>query len=504
MAHALGEADVERTFLARAQAYRHLFDPSTGFLRAKRNGAFLVPFDPTEVNSHYTEANAWQYAFFVPQDTEGLVRLHGGRAAFAAFLDRLFAAPAKTTGRDQPDISGLIGQYAHGNEPSHHIAYLYCHAGQPWKTQQRVREILDTLYADAPDGLSGNEDCGQMSAWYVISALGFFPVTPGTAEYVIGTPLFPSAAIHLENGRTFTVRAPGAGAGSPYVQRATLHGSPLRGPVLAHADVVAGGELVLEMGPSPSRWGSAEDEVPRTELAGPPVVAVPVVANGERFFRGSAEIAFATVDGPGVIHVSTDDGKTFAPYTAPIHVERTSDLVAYAARDGRESPRIRAHFLRVPHDWTIHLATRYASQYPATGDAALIDGLHGREAWWTGDWQGYDGDVDATLDLLAPTDLHVVRVGFLQDVKSWIWLPKELRVEVSDDGKAWRPFGTATHDVAERLEGRTIHPLEVKGDARARFVRIVAQSRGPCPDWHPGHGHKSWIFADEIEVDPAK
>ena len=180
MARALGKEEDYATYIRRAQSYKNLFDPSTGFMRAKINGGWLAPFDPAEVNFNYTEANAWQYSFYVPQDVRGLIGLMGGGERFAARLDSLFTVSPKTTGTELPDVSGLIGQYAHGNEPSHHMAYLYNFAGRPWKTQERVRSIMDGLYHAGRDGLCGNEDCGQMSAWYVLSALGFYPVTPGT------------------------------------------------------------------------------------------------------------------------------------------------------------------------------------------------------------------------------------------------------------------------------------------------------------------------------------
>ena len=200
MARALGRSDVARTFEERAQSWKNLFDPATGFFRPRRNDTWITPFDPAEVNFHLTEANSWQYSLFVPHDVEGLATMHGGRDKLAARLDALFTAPSATKGRDQADISGMIGQYAHGNEPSHHMAWLYDYAGQPWKTQERVRQILGTLYSDQPDGLCGNEDCGQMSAWYVLSALGIYPVCPGRPEYVLGTPLFPEATLHLPGG----------------------------------------------------------------------------------------------------------------------------------------------------------------------------------------------------------------------------------------------------------------------------------------------------------------
>ncbi|MCP5045871.1 MAG: glycoside hydrolase family 92 protein, partial [bacterium] len=226
MAKALGKTEDYKYYLQRAQYYKNLFDPSTGFMRARMKGTWFTPFDPAEVNFNYTEANAWQYSLFVPQDVQGLIRLMGGKEKFIAHLDGLFSADSQTTGRQQADITGLIGQYAHGNEPSHHMAYLYCYANQPWKTQQLVRRILDTLYTDKPDGLSGNEDCGQMSAWYIMSAMGFYPVTPGQDTYVIGTPLFKRTVIDVGNGEIFTISANKVSAQNIYIQSASLNGQP--------------------------------------------------------------------------------------------------------------------------------------------------------------------------------------------------------------------------------------------------------------------------------------
>ncbi|MFC1629511.1 GH92 family glycosyl hydrolase, partial [Gemmatimonadota bacterium] len=197
IADEIDRPDAWREYTERARFYQNVFDPSTRFMRAKLDGHWQSDFDPREVSFHYTEANSWQFSFFAPHDVNGLIRLMGGPEQFIERLDGLFTADSETTGRQQSDITGLIGQYAHGNEPSHHMAYLYSYAGESTKTQERVREILDTLYSDAPDGLSGNEDCGQMSAWFVLSALGFYPVCPGQPDYVIGTPPSPRASIRI-------------------------------------------------------------------------------------------------------------------------------------------------------------------------------------------------------------------------------------------------------------------------------------------------------------------
>jgi putative alpha-1,2-mannosidase len=267
MAQALGAREDARLFYERAEFYRNLFDPSEGFMRGRlADGSWKTPFSP-RLSSHrqdeYTEGNAWQYSWFVPHDVRGLIRLMGGREAFIAKLDELFETTSELEGTAPPDISGMIGQYAHGNEPSHHIAYLYAYAGAPWKTQERVRQITETLYGTAPDGLPGNEDCGQMSAWYILSAIGFYPVNPAEGIYVIGAPHFEEVSIALEGGRRFTVIARGVSATNKYIQSATLDGWPLDRCYITHDEIVAGGTLVFTMGDAPNEdWAVGESAAP--------------------------------------------------------------------------------------------------------------------------------------------------------------------------------------------------------------------------------------------------
>jgi predicted alpha-1,2-mannosidase len=267
MAKATGKRDIAATFAKRATNWRNVWDPGTGFMRAKlSNGQWHEPFDPTFAGygSDYTEANAWQYSWYVPQDVAGLIGAMGGDAKFVAKLDQLFDAkvdPAQF--KDVEDITGLIGWYAHGNEPSHHIAYLYDYAGAAWKTQQRLKQIMDSQYAARPDGLAGNDDLGQMSAWYVFSALGFYPVTPASDEYAIGRPFVPKAEIHLPNGHTFSVVADHMDDAHPYVGAVTLNGKPLERVYLHHAEILAGGELHFTMQAEPNKqWGQADTTRP--------------------------------------------------------------------------------------------------------------------------------------------------------------------------------------------------------------------------------------------------
>jgi len=246
-------------FTKRAGFYANLFDKSTGLMRGKKaDGTWVSPFNPLTIShaeskgGDYSEANAWQYTWSVQHDVEGLIKLMGGPDKFAARLDSLFTMDSKVTGEGSTlDVTGLIGQYAHGNEPSHHIAYLYTYAGQPWKTQELIPKILKEQYKSTPDGLSGNDDCGQMSAWYMFSALGFYPVNPAEGKYIFGTPAFPKAVIHLGD-KDLVIEAPGVSEKNIYVQKIELNGKTIAGNFITHKELMAGGKLLFTMGPKPA------------------------------------------------------------------------------------------------------------------------------------------------------------------------------------------------------------------------------------------------------------
>ena len=267
MAAAMGKKDIAARFSERAHNWRNSFDPETGFVRARKSdGAFRTPFDPTAINygSDYTEGNAWQYSWFVPQDQAALFAAMGGDEAVVAKLDAMFEFDnSKLDYSHAEDIAGLIGQYIHGNEPSHHVAYLYDHAGAPWKTQERLKQIVDSQYKPTPDGLSGNDDLGQMSAWLVFTALGFYPVTPGSLQYAIGRPFVERAVLDLPNGGRFTVIADHMDEGHPYVGEVRLNGKRLDRSYISHDEIMGGGTLRFTMQAKPNtRWATASTARP--------------------------------------------------------------------------------------------------------------------------------------------------------------------------------------------------------------------------------------------------
>ena len=241
-----------------AKAYKIYYDPEVGYMRGKDSeGKWRTPFDParsTHRSDDYCEGNAWQWSWFVPHDPEGLMDLVGGKDVFLSKLDALFAASSEITGESvSADISGLIGQYAHGNEPSHHIIHFYNYAGQPWKTQELVDQVLYTLYFNNDNGLSGNEDCGQMSAWYILNAMGFYQVCPGKPVYSIGRPLYDKVTINLTNGKKFVIEAINNSRENKYIQSMELNGKALTEPFFTHDDIMQGGKLVFTMGNTPKK-----------------------------------------------------------------------------------------------------------------------------------------------------------------------------------------------------------------------------------------------------------
>ncbi len=490
-------------FESRSHSFENLFDPQTGFMRPKKNGGFISPFAPNEVTFNYTEGNAWVYTFFVPQDIKRLIELEGGSEKFAAKLDELFTTTDKLAGREQPDITGLIGQYAHGNEPSHHIAYLYDYAGQPWKTQKLVRQIMDEFYRPEPDGLIGNEDCGQMSAWYVLSAAGFYPVTPGNPSYDFGTPLFPKMIIHLENGKKFTVEAPSVSDRNLYIKSIKINGKAPLDWGIAHKTIMEGGLLEFEMSPVPTDARGIsyirEGYIDR-------FVAVPYIEGGSRVFADKANIALKAITPDTEIHFTLDasePNEKSPVYSAPITIDASAAVKAVAInKRGDKSLIMDATFVKKPNNWIVSIASKYSSQYTGGGDEGLVDGIRGTTSFASGEWQGYQGqDLIATVDLKKETEIKRVGGGFLQVARSWIWMPTHIEFEVSDDNVNFRKVADIKTDIAVTdMESKVRDYTQTIAPTKARYVRVHAYNLGKIPSWHPGAGGDAYIFVDEIII----
>ncbi|HEY9167585.1 MAG TPA: GH92 family glycosyl hydrolase [Candidatus Kryptonia bacterium] len=506
MAKRLGKMDVYREFNQRSLFYSNLFDSTTGFMRAKySDGKWATPFDPFSVSGHYTEANAWQYTFFVPQDIGGLIKLYGGKENFADKLDSLFSERSQLEGRYQPDISGMIGQDAQGNEPSHHVAYLYDYAGKPWKTQNIVREIMSRFYTDKVDGLCGNDDCGQMSAWYVFSAIGFYPVTPGQNTYAVGSPLFSRIDIKLPNGKNFIMKANGASDDAKYIASATLNGKPYEKAYLTHSDIVDGGELELSMVSTPNKsWGI---DSPGLFVMAPDhaVVEMPSVISGGNIFYDSTTVTLLTSDSSAVVRYTLDGsepGEKSNLYRDPL-VIRTSRTVKAAAftGGGKRSMTAVSTFTKSLYPPAKYVNS-FADKYPGGGLMGLTDGRVGTTNYQTGEWQGFEGtDLDVTIDLTKEKKIDELSTGFLQDTDVWIFLPEYVDYFVSSDGINFTKVSEVRNDVDSQKEGSLVKHFDAKfNGTEAKYVRVLAKNIGVCPPWHKGAGGKAWLFVDEVTI----
>jgi predicted alpha-1,2-mannosidase len=491
----------------------NVFDPSTKFMRARRGGSWFSPFDPTEVNFNYTEANSWQYSFYVPHYPEHFAQLLGGKDSLEAKLDALFKNQKGLTGRNQADITGLIGQYAHGNEPSHHIAYLYNYTNNPFKAQIYLDSIMRHFYRNAPDGLAGNEDCGQMSAWYVFSSLGFYPMSPGKPEYELGRPMFQAATIYLENGKTIQMKAPKNNAKNKFVKSVKWNGVALNN-TLSHLDMMKGGTLEFEMGEEPLVIANSENSSQNFEIQWPEKwTPAPYVVNEERVFEDRMKLGLDVIrldtNDLQFIFYQLDSLSDWQTYERPIIINKTTDLQFRAQRRTPKGsigngPIIQALLSKGNKELTLQLHTPFENQYAASGENALIDGVRGGIDYRTGDWQGFwDKDVQATVTFDTPKKMQAFGISLLQDQAAWIFFPHSWTVEISENGTDFREIGSqsiANPAINTEVRERKEIWMDLKTEKSIQAIRFTLKHVEKLPNWHLNPGQPSWIFADEVLI----
>ncbi len=469
MAKLLKKQEDYQYYMMRSQNWKNIFDWETGFMRPKKNGGWDKPFDPREVNNNFTEGNSWQYSFFVPQDISGMIETYGGTEKFEAKLDEMFNAESKTTGREQVDVTGLIGQYAHGNEPSHHMAYLYNYVGKPEKTKEKVHYILNEFYKNTPDGLIGNEDCGQMSAWYVLSAMGIYAVTPGQPIWDINEP-FLDAKVSIDGNKPNYLHLPNARGILPQFGMEKIDNPPFKSI-------------------SPVPVIQAESKAFKDKL----LISISDKYENEKYFK---YLIFYKIEGQ----------KEFILYLTPFEIDKTTKIYAYKYDMGMRmtiSDTISATFFKKPKNYSINIKSKYNPQYHAGGPEGLLDGILGTENWRKGDWQGYQSqDFDAVVDLQEVKNITEISARFLQDQRSWIVMPTKVEYYISEDNVNFTYFGSVNNTLDPKIEENTIlnfSSIETKSK-KARYVKVIAKNFGKLPEWHQGFGGDAFIFVDEIIV----
>lgn len=472
MALLLGKEEEYRYFMERSQNWKNLVDPETKLMRPRKNGGWLKPFDGREVNNHFTEGNSWQYSFFVPHDVQGLIEFHGGNEKFEQKLDELFSLPAQTTGRHQVDITGLIGQYAHGNEPSHHVAYLYNYIGKPEKTKEKIHFILDEFYKNTPDGLIGNEDCGQMSAWYVLSSMGIYSVSPGQLGWQTTEPYFDEVKINFEDGTS---------------------------------------KILTKNTPEPELQNLGFEQVKMLiQKDTEQIVPVPYIEFDNVSFSDIMWVTLKAIDPKDSIFYSVTNhyknskitSGNSSLYTKPFFINRTTTVSAYAVKNGKRSKTVSATFHKRPNNYSIEIISKVHPQYTADSPEALLDGIEGTDNWRKGNWQGYQGtDFEATIDLKTEKEISSVTANFLQDARPWILAPEKMMVYSSIDGKNFEFLGEINSQLNPEDEKLQIENLEVKFQSiKTKYIKVIAVSRGKLPQSHVSAGEPSFIFIDEIMI----
>ena len=463
MAMILNKNEEYDYFMQRSQSWKNVFDWNTGFMRPKKNGGWDKRFDPREINNNFTEGNSWQYSFFVPQDIPEMINAYGGNEKFEAKLDEMFNSESKTTGREQVDVTGLIGQYAHGNEPSHHMAYLYNYVGKPEKTTEKVHYILDNFYKNTPDGLIGNEDCGQMSAWYVLSSMGIYSVTPGKAEWIETEPLFENIKVNFEDDSS---------------------------------ELITFESVDWRLGIQMTKYNWIKPKLTES------IVPVPIIQAESKSFQDKMKIEIIS-NSNEPIYYRTSFEHDIQRYLSPIEIDKSCTVYAQTIRNHSErSKEISAQFFKKPNNYTIDIKSTYNPQYHAGGNDGLLDGIFGNTNWRKGDWQGYQGqDFEAIVDLQQTKSISEIHSNYLQDQRSWILMPTKVEYYTSMDNINFTLVTTISNDVNPKQEENSIKDFSyTTKPINARYVKVKAYNFGKLPEWHQGFGGDAFIFVDEITI----
>lgn len=489
IAKALELTEDEKYFNWLSKGWRNVYNTETQFMQPRKNGGWLTPFEPKRVDNNYTEANAWQYSFAVPQE---YWRIHE-----MAKVSKIFNSDSKTTGRDQSDITGMIGQYAQGNEPSHHIPYLFNNIDS---SRKYVKKICKTYYKPTPEGLCGNEDCGQMSAWYVFSAMGFYPVNPTSNKFVFGNMLFDS--VRFANGNISSIIYKN--------KEPKMHW---------FGEYQHSNEFIFWKETEELYYGY-EHEYLSNGSEEKIQLSSPIIESGSQVFKVKTTVtlksnnlknlySYSPAKQPnGVIYYTLNSETPTLQSnkyndSSKIVIDKNTTLKAvYIMDSGIVSPISIAHFYKKPNNYTIKINSTYNKQYTADGDEGLIDGLLGETDWRKGRWQGYQSqDFEAIVDLQTEKEVKQIAASFLQDSRSWILFPTSVTYFGSTDGISFERITTIKNEIPDSDLKVQRKKISHSGTSQKfKYIKVQATNYGALPPWHQGAGGDAFIFIDEIEI----
>lgn len=530
VARILGNHKDRYYFLKLSENYRNVYDPEVGFMRGKdASGAWRPNFSAIEWGGPFTEGSSWHYSWSVKHDQQKLIDMMGGNEAFVQKLDDMFTTPPDflvgSYGAEIHEmtemVAGNMGQYAHGNQPVHHVLYLYQYARQPWKTEKWVRKVMSNLYGTGPDGYCGDEDNGQMSAWYVFSSLGFYPVTPGTGQYVLGSPSVKKATIYLNNGQTIEIDAENNSKQNIYVRNLKVNKQDFSKSYIDHSQLLKGATLEFEMSDQPNvnntslqlpyslsndseiNWDNLDpNHVPDIK----PTVKPVVISEAPTHFRDAFSVKINSKTENAEIYYTldgSDPDQNSARVSDNISITESAmlKLRAYKANHYK-SPITSKEFIKVDHNYKVDLSEAPSKQYSAAGPISLVDRRFGSENYHDGRWMGWQGkDVEVLIDLEETRNVERVGISVMQNQGAWIFLPESVEILASADGTSFSSIGSFSPELQPNTNGTQLLHLTKNVNADFRYLKVTVKSYNELPEWHQGAGGKPFIFVDEIIIE---
>jgi len=521
VAEKLGKDSLRSVYMQRSIGYRNLYNSDNQYLYPKYSTGKWRNINNSSWDDYianYVSGNLWGYTSYVPHDLEGLINLIGGKQAFSDWLDRIFADTSSISGELHVDISGFIGKYGHGDEPSHHMPYLYNYTGKPWKTQEKVRQILKEFYNDTPDGLNNNEDFGQMSSWYIMSSLGFYPVSPVDMTYVIGSPNLKEATLNLENGKHFKVKAHNISDKNIYIQSVSLNDKELKRSYIYHDEIMDGGELVFKMGNTPNKdWASEKENIPISKVEGFKIDSAVIVNkpfdNTELYvFENEHEIKLICNTPDAEIYYTTNGKEPDAntnKYTKPIKIKKSMNLKAIALKKGLLPSLIYdQHYLKGRQIYTeekfpLLIQNDFASKTDPAKMKRLIDRKIGSKHFGDGNWVRIsEQEIDFSIDFGKLTTFKSVTVGFLINTGVWIFPPEQISISISNDNNSYVEIKNINFEKASDAskDPSIIREKINLNGKRSRYLKIKIKNFKSIPNWHKAFGHPSMCYIDEILI----